>query len=104
MLTATVTNAGGVPVGVKSIRWPVDPPPVLELTSSETDPEKWMYIHNPNWFCSASLVVMEIDPNPARPSTDIAKGHMTGQLVSSLHKVKSPDDKKGRTPLVLTLL
>lgn len=69
---------------------------MLELVGIEKDPNKWIHLHNPNWFCSAALIEVELVDKNRVASPGSTKDNMTGQLVSSLHKVKSNQDKTGK--------
>jgi len=71
---------------VRGAKWPIDPPPVIELIVHDNDPTR-SYLHSPFWFCTAQL-----DPNPS--NRQFAQSDLlVGCLSSSLHKVKLSDNK-----------
>ncbi|KAI9487581.1 MAG: velvet factor-domain-containing protein [Benjaminiella poitrasii] len=72
-------------------RRPIDPPPIIQLTSSRNIADN-QYLHNPNFFLYATLT-------DASGETDLnfVNGNRTtaGTVVQSLHKLKDHDNTEG---------
>jgi hypothetical protein len=77
--------------GKEKFRKPIDPPPILQLkVNADADPQS-QYLQNPYLFVAVSLYKPDRDePFEATPANTLA-----GVLVSSLHRLKSIENKDG---------
>ncbi|RMD40741.1 hypothetical protein DV735_g4395, partial [Chaetothyriales sp. CBS 134920] len=70
----------------RGAKWPLDPPPVLELTIDDQRNQSSAYLHSPFWFCN-----VEIDVISHQGSSIPKEKLLIGTTVSSLHRVKHND-------------
>lgn len=77
--------------GKEKARKPVDHPPIIELSvSAQHDPQQ-QFLQNPYLFMTASLLKADRDEPCDVPVEDA----LTGNLVSSLHRLKDTTNKDG---------
>ncbi|EXJ89449.1 hypothetical protein A1O3_02516 [Capronia epimyces CBS 606.96] len=67
-----------------AVKWPLDPPCVVELILHDNDPSK-AYLHSPYWFCTIEIEALNHE--------SLKSDTLTGTLTSSLHKVKMHDSR-----------
>ncbi|RMZ75601.1 hypothetical protein DV737_g5212, partial [Chaetothyriales sp. CBS 132003] len=70
----------------RGAKWPLDPPPVLELTIDDQRSQSSAFLHSPFWFCN-----VEIDVISHQGSLIPKEKLLIGTTVSSLHRVKHND-------------
>ncbi|RMZ88536.1 hypothetical protein DV736_g4225, partial [Chaetothyriales sp. CBS 134916] len=70
----------------RGAKWPLDPPPVLQLTIDDERSQSSAFLHSPFWFCN-----VEIDVISHQGSSIPKEKLLIGTTVSSLHRVKHND-------------
>ena len=70
----------------RGTKWPLDPPPVIELEVRDGDASR-SFLHSPYWLCTTELIVIGDPPRAG------ARRGLQGCTVSSMHKIRLNDNK-----------